>query len=196
MVRAPTCPLLDETRACPAAARSGTAPEVTRADQLITVTVLNALPADNPICTAIYGRVDDQFREGFPIRNELLGERQRQEDHLRRTIAERCTFTRAGRTPEVVTFEDNRIDARGVDYQRLVAVLIEAMKEQQKDISAMQAENTTLLNEHKKVEELERKLAQQQKDFTARLKEQDAKIQQVNDKVELRKPEPRTVDNR
>ena len=84
--------------------------------------------------------------------------------------------------PEVVTFEDNGIDARGVDYQRLVAVLIEAMKEQQKDISAMQAENATLLNEHEKVEELEATVAQlkataaqQQKEFTTRLKEQDSK---------------------
>jgi hypothetical protein len=35
----------------------------------------------------------------------------------------------------------------------------------------------------------------QQKDFTARLKEQDAKIQMVNAKVELSKPAPRTVEN-
>jgi hypothetical protein len=51
------------------------------------------------------------------------------------------------------------------------------------------------LKEHHKVEELEAKLAQQQKDFTARLKEQDSRIQKVNDKVELSKPEPRTVEN-
>jgi len=31
--------------------------------------------------------------------------------------------------------------------------------------------------------------------LTACLKEQDAKIQSVNDKVELSKPEPRTVEN-
>ena len=59
--------------------------------------------------------------------------------------------------------------------------------------------NVMLLNEflkeHQKVQELEAKLAQQQKDFTARLKEQDAKIQGVNDKLELSKPAPRTVDN-
>jgi hypothetical protein len=59
--------------------------------------------------------------------------------------------------------------------------------------------NAMLLNEflkeHKKVEELEAKLVQQEKDFTAHLNEQDAKIQKVNDKVELSKPEPRTVEN-
>ena len=40
--------------------------------------------------------------------------------------------------------------------------------------------------------------AEQQKGMEiviARLKEQDAKIQKVNDKVELSKPAPRTVDN-
>ena len=62
-----------------------------------------------------------------------------------------------------------------------------------------EAVNAMLLNEflkeHKKVEELEAKLAQQQKDFTARLKEQDSKIQNVSDKVELSKPAPRTVEN-
>ena len=51
------------------------------------------------------------------------------------------------------------------------------------------------LKEHRKVEELEVKLAQQQKDFTARFEEQDAKIQKVNDQIELGKPAPRTVDN-
>jgi septal ring factor EnvC (AmiA/AmiB activator) len=111
--------------------------------------------------------------------------------------------------PEVVSFEDNGIDARGVDYGRLVAVLIEAMKEQQKDISAMQAENTTLLNEHKKVEELETKLAQQQKDFrstaaqqqkeiqtlAASLKEQASQIQKVSAQLEASKPAPQVVNN-
>jgi predicted ribosome quality control (RQC) complex YloA/Tae2 family protein len=60
-----------------------------------------------------------------------------------------------------------------------------------------EAVNAMLLNEflkeHRKVEELEAKLAKQEKDFTARLKEQDAKIQQVNDKLELSKPALRTV---
>src|SRR5205814_2286083 len=61
------------------------------------------------------------------------------------------------------------------------------------------AVNAMLLNEflkeHRKVEELEAKLAQQQKHFTARFKEQDTKIQKVSDQVELSKPGPRTVDN-
>ena len=62
-----------------------------------------------------------------------------------------------------------------------------------------EAVNAMLLNEflkeHHKVEELEAKLAQQQKEFTARLNDQDSKIQNVSDKVELSKPAPRTVEN-
>jgi hypothetical protein len=61
------------------------------------------------------------------------------------------------------------------------------------------AVNAMLLNEflkeHKKVQELEAKLAQQEKDFAGRLKQLDSKIQAVNDKVELTKPAPRTVEN-
>ncbi len=40
--------------------------------------------------------------------------------------------------PEVVTFEANGKDAQGVDYSRLTAVLIEAMKEQQLQIAEQQ----------------------------------------------------------
>jgi len=39
--------------------------------------------------------------------------------------------------PEVVEYEENGVDAKSVDYARLVSVLIEAMKEQQKEIDAL-----------------------------------------------------------
>jgi len=42
--------------------------------------------------------------------------------------------------PEVVSFEDNGKDARAIDYSRLVAVLIEAVKEQQREIGALREE--------------------------------------------------------
>src|SRR5262249_49807385 len=62
-----------------------------------------------------------------------------------------------------------------------------------------EAVNAMLLNEflkeHKKVQELEAKLSQQEKNFAARLKQLDSKIQAVNNKVELSKPAPRTVEN-
>lgn len=41
--------------------------------------------------------------------------------------------------PEVVTFEDNGIEARSVDYARLVALLIEAVKEQQREIEGLRS---------------------------------------------------------
>jgi Chaperone of endosialidase len=40
--------------------------------------------------------------------------------------------------PEVVTYEENGEDARGVDYSRLTALLIEAVKQQQREISTQQ----------------------------------------------------------
>jgi hypothetical protein len=39
--------------------------------------------------------------------------------------------------PEIVTYEENGIDDLAVDYARLVAVLIEATKEQQETIDAL-----------------------------------------------------------
>lgn len=42
--------------------------------------------------------------------------------------------------PEVVAFEENGVDAKSVDYARLVALLIEATKEQQKEIEELKTE--------------------------------------------------------
>ena len=42
--------------------------------------------------------------------------------------------------PEVVAYEENGVDAKSVDYARLVAVLIEAFKEQQKMIEDLQVQ--------------------------------------------------------
>ncbi len=39
--------------------------------------------------------------------------------------------------PEVVKYEENGVNAAGLDYSRLVSVLIEAVKEQQKTIDAL-----------------------------------------------------------
>jgi hypothetical protein len=47
--------------------------------------------------------------------------------------------------PEVVQYEENGKDAKSVDYARLVALLIEGMKEQQKQIDELKA-RLTLLN--------------------------------------------------
>jgi hypothetical protein len=39
--------------------------------------------------------------------------------------------------PEIVAYEENGKDAKGLDYSRLVALLIEAVKEQQKEIAEL-----------------------------------------------------------
>ena len=46
--------------------------------------------------------------------------------------------------PEVVSYEANGKDASGVDYSRLTAVLIEAVKQQQKQIRELQKRNSVL----------------------------------------------------
>ncbi|MEW6007848.1 MAG: tail fiber domain-containing protein, partial [bacterium] len=42
--------------------------------------------------------------------------------------------------PEVVTYEENGTDASGLDYSRLVALLIEAIKAQQNQIDSLKQE--------------------------------------------------------
>jgi len=42
--------------------------------------------------------------------------------------------------PEVVSYEENGKDARGIDYARLTALLVEAVKEQQKEVQQQQSQ--------------------------------------------------------
>jgi hypothetical protein len=51
--------------------------------------------------------------------------------------------------PEVVSYEENGKDARGVDYSRLTVLLIEATKEQQQEIRQEQAELAKALRQIK-----------------------------------------------
>jgi hypothetical protein len=51
--------------------------------------------------------------------------------------------------PEVVTYEENGKDARSVDYTRLTALLIEAVKQQQTEIAKQQAQIADALREVK-----------------------------------------------
>ena len=46
--------------------------------------------------------------------------------------------------PEVVTYEENGVDAEGLDYARLTALLVEAIKQQQKEIESLKAKIKTL----------------------------------------------------
>jgi len=49
--------------------------------------------------------------------------------------------------PEVVSYEDNGKDARGIDYARLTALLVEAVKQQQVEIRQQQAQINQLKSE-------------------------------------------------
>ncbi len=49
--------------------------------------------------------------------------------------------------PEVVSYEKNGKDARGVDYSRLTALLIEAVKQQQREVKQQQREISALRGE-------------------------------------------------
>jgi hypothetical protein len=53
--------------------------------------------------------------------------------------------------PEVVSYETNGKDAQGVDYSRLTALLIEAVKEQQREISRLLARDKEQTRVLKKV---------------------------------------------
>jgi uncharacterized coiled-coil protein SlyX len=94
-------------------------------------------------------------------------------------------------------------DAQGkpytVRYEAVNAMLLnEFLKEHRsvQELKSTAAKQETTISELKStVARQEATIAQQQKDFTARLKEQDAKIQKVSDKVELSKPAPQTVNN-
>jgi hypothetical protein len=54
--------------------------------------------------------------------------------------------------PEVVTYEDNGQDARGVDYSRLTALLIEAVKQQQQLIQKQQQQIAQLTSQVKTIQ--------------------------------------------
>jgi hypothetical protein len=110
--------------------------------------------------------------------------------------------------------EKTQTDPAGIPQFGLVAEQVERMNpdlvardEQGKPYTVRyEAVNAMLLNEflkeHRKVEALEGKMAQQQKEFRSvtsqlrsALKEQAAQIQKVSDKVEMSRPAPQMVGN-
>ena len=56
--------------------------------------------------------------------------------------------------PEIVTYEDNGVDARSVNYSHLVALLVEAIKDQQEQIENQQKQIDDLLNEINSIKEV------------------------------------------
>ena len=64
--------------------------------------------------------------------------------------------------PEIVDYEDNGIDATAMSYSRLVALLVEAIKEQQCKIAELEATIAQRESVEQRVEVLERKMEQVQ----------------------------------
>jgi hypothetical protein len=100
--------------------------------------------------------------------------------------------------PDLVS-RDRQGKAFTVRYEAVNAMLLneflkehKKVEEQGRELQEQKAINSELRSA---VAKQEAKLAQQQKDFTAHFKQLDSKIQTVNDKVELGKPAPRTVEN-
>lgn len=56
--------------------------------------------------------------------------------------------------PEMVQYEENGVDARSVDYSRMVAVLVEAMKDQQREIERQQEHVAQLMDRLDRLEQL------------------------------------------
>lgn len=81
----------------------------------------------------------EPIRDALEMVNELQGVTYRPKNGGDREIG--LIAEEVGKVvPEVVKYEENKIDAQSVDYARLVALLIEGMKEQQKQIKKLEAQ--------------------------------------------------------
>jgi len=79
----------------------------------------------------------------------------------------------------VVTYEENGKDARGVDYSRLTALLIEAIKEQQGEFRQEQAELAKALRQIKQQQTLLRKQTSAVRSMQAEVREARDSLRKV-----------------
>jgi TolA-binding protein len=61
--------------------------------------------------------------------------------------------------PEVVSYEKNGVDAQGVDYARLTALLIEATKQQHREIKSQEARIRKLTRHVQEMQKVQRQMA-------------------------------------
>jgi hypothetical protein len=90
--------------------------------------------------------------------------------------------------PEVVSYEENGKDARGVDYGRLTALLIEATKEQQQEIRQERAELAKALRQIKQQQSVFRTQASAMKSLEAEVRETRETLRKVNVQVAAGQP--------
>jgi hypothetical protein len=85
--------------------------------------------------------------------------------------------------PEVVSYEENGKDARGVDYSRLTALLIEAAKEQQRQIQQGQAQLSKALRQIKQQQRLLRAQSSAMRSLEAEVREDRETLRKVKAQV-------------
>jgi len=90
--------------------------------------------------------------------------------------------------PEVVSYEDNGKDARGVDYSRLTALLIEATKEQQREFRQQQAELANALRQIRQQQSLLRAQSSAMRSLEAEVREARETLRKVKAQVAAAQP--------
>ena len=90
--------------------------------------------------------------------------------------------------PEVVSYEANGKDARGVDYSRLTALLIEATKEQQQEFRHQQAELAKALRQIRQQQSLLRAQSSAMRNLAAEVHEAREALQKVKAQVAAAQP--------
>lgn len=90
--------------------------------------------------------------------------------------------------PEVVSYEENGKDARGVDYSRLTALLIEATKEQQREIRHEHAELAKALRQIKQQQSLLRAQSAAMRSLQAEVHESGETLRKVKAQVAAAQP--------
>ncbi len=90
--------------------------------------------------------------------------------------------------PEVVTYEDNGKDARGVDYSRLTALLIEATKQQQREFRQQGAELAKALFQIKQQQNLLRSQSAAMRSLKAEVRETRENLRTVKAQIAAAQP--------
>jgi len=90
--------------------------------------------------------------------------------------------------PEVVSYEANGKDARGVDYSRLTALLIEATKEQQQEFRHQQAELAKALRQIRQQQSLLRAQSSAMRSLDAEVQEARETLRKVKAQVAAAQP--------
>ncbi|MGO9272413.1 MAG: tail fiber domain-containing protein [Terriglobia bacterium] len=88
--------------------------------------------------------------------------------------------------PEVVNYEENGKDARGIDYARLTALLVEAVKEQQKEVQQQQAQ---VRQQHRQIQQ-QRSMVQQQEKQIRQQKDEIRTLQARVQRLETPRADP------